>query len=123
MAELIYPKESYSLVACAYAVFNRLKYGYHEKYYQRAYAVELKKAGYKFDRELRADIVYDGQKIGKYFVDFLVEGKIIVEIKVGNDFHTNYLKQVLSYLKVTKKRLGIIILFTPKGVRFKRLVN
>lgn len=121
--KIVFPKESFDLVGCAYNVFNKLRFGLYEKYYQEDYALELSKLGYKFVREFRTDIDYEGTRVGKYFLDFLVNDSIIVELKVANDFYLNHTKQVLSYLKATNKKLGIILLFTPNGVRYKRLVN
>lgn len=121
-SQVLYPKESYDLVACAYAVYNDMKYGHHERNYQRAYAIEIERKGFSFRREVCVRVSYRGQEIGKYFLDFLVAHKIVIELKVGNDFHTQYIKQVLNYLHSTNKRLGIIFLFTPIGVAYKRVV-
>lgn len=123
MAELYFAKESYDLVGYAYNVFNKLKYGHHERNYQRAYAIELGISGYKFVRELPLRISYEGKNIGKYFLDFLINDQIVVELKVANDFHTSHIKQVLAYLKSINKKLGILILFTPVGVKYRRIVN
>ncbi len=121
--KIIFKKESYDLVGCAYSVYNSLGYGFHEKYYQRAYAIELEKIGYYHTREVKVDVIYNKNKIGKYYLDFLVNNLIIVEIKVGSNFYFTHIRQVLSYLKVTNKKLGIIILFTPQGIRIKRIIN
>ncbi|MEK7625484.1 MAG: GxxExxY protein [Patescibacteria group bacterium] len=123
MAELIYPVESFDLIGCAFNVYKELQYGYHEKYYQQGYAIELEKKGYKFLKELPLLITYGNEKIGRYFLDFLVDDKIVVELKVGNEFQSNHIKQVLSYLKISKKRLGLLILFSPTGIKYKRIVN
>jgi GxxExxY protein len=120
---LIFPKESYDLVGCAYEVFNAMRYGHHERNYQRAYAIELGLKDYKFVRELKVSVNYRNNIIGHYFLDFLVDNKIVVELKVGNEFHGNYIKQVLTYLKATNRKLGIIFLFTPTGLFYRRIVN
>lgn len=121
--KIVFEKESFKLVGCAIAVYNELKYGLHERYYQRAYYNELVKNGFKAKREVPIQLTYDGQSIGKYMLDFLIDDQIIVELKVGNELHPAYLKQVLVYLKTTGYKLAIIILFSPTGVQFKRLVN
>ena len=122
-SKLFFPKESYDLVGCAYKVFNKLKFGYHEKYYQRAYAIELHALGYKCIRELPVRITYQGKIIGRYVLDFLINNLIVVEFKVGNDFQTKQIKQILSYLKATNRKLGLLILFSPEGIKCKRIVN
>ena len=121
--KVFFKRESYQLVGCAYAVYNRLKYGYHEKYYQRAYQVELAKLGFQVRREVLVRIVYNGKVIGRYMLDFLINNVIVVEFKVGNEFQSKYIKQVLAYLKSTNRKLGILILFTPSGIQYKRIVN
>lgn len=123
MSDLIYPKESYDLVGYAYSVFNSLRFGHYEIFYQRAYAQELLEKRYKFVREHKVRVMYKGKKVGSYSLDFLVENKIVVELKVADDFYPLHIKQVLTYLRATGKRLGIIILITPDGIRYKRLVN
>ena len=122
-AELVFPDESYDLVGCAYTVFNKLKFGHQERIYQRAYANELKELGYKFQKEVVVHIEYSGERIGRYFLDFLINNEIVIELKVANDFHSIHIKQILTYLKSTNKKLGILILFTPEGIKYKRIVN
>jgi len=120
---LVYMDECFKLIGCAYTVYNDLKYGHYEPYYQRAYAIELAKLGFNFEREHKIGVTYKGKKVGSYSLDFLVDKKIVVELKVANDFYQMHIKQVLTYLKATNRRLGIIILITPDGIRYKRLVN
>lgn len=121
--KIVFEKESYQIVGCAIAVYNQLKYGLHERYYQRAYFQELVQHGFKAKREVPIELSHNGQSIGRYMLDFLINDRIVVELKVGNEFHPAYLKQVLAYLKTTGYPLAIIILFSPTGVQFKRLVN
>jgi len=123
MGELIYKELSYEIMGCAFNVFKELGFGYREKYYQRALAEELKKAKIKFEKELAVKLWYDGKIIGKYKLDFLVENKIILEVKIAKDFYTKDIKQILSYLKAKNLRLGILIIVTKDGMKFKRVVN
>ena len=59
----------------------------------------------------------------KYYADFLINDEIILETKVGTHFQKGAFMQLLSYLKTANKSLGILALFSPSGVRFKRIVN
>ena len=120
---LLYPKESYDLVGCAYAVYNSMGYGHHERNYQRGYAIELDAKRFPYEKELCIEVKHKGVYVGRYFLDFLIDGKIVVELKVGNEVHPSYIKQVLTYLRMTNKRLGIIFLFTPEGLHYRRVVN
>lgn len=66
---------------------------------------------------------YKGAIVGNYFLDFLIENKIVLELKKGDRFSKKDIEQVYAYLKVTGLKLGIIANFTGKGVKFKRIVN
>lgn len=121
--DLICPDLSYKLVGLAFKVYNNLGYGYQEKYYQRAFAHELEKESIVYKKELVVKVKYDGTDIGRYTLDFIVEDKIIVELKVASEFRYKYIRQVLEYLNETNKKLAILIYFTKEGVRYRRIVN
>jgi GxxExxY protein len=123
MAVLVYPELSYKIVGVLYSVYNRLGYGYQEKYYQRAVAKELEKARLHYRRERKVVIKYRGTIIWRYFIDFVVKDKIVVELKIANDFYKKDMVQVLAYLKSTDMKLGILFIFTKYGLKFKRIVN
>lgn len=120
--KLIYPELSYKIVGIIYSAYNNLGYGYQEKYYQKAIALDLYKINIVFEREKIVPIAYRNKMIGNYRVDFLIENCIILETKVGNDLHPNYTKQVLGYLRHLKIKLAIIALITPDKVILKRIV-
>ena len=122
-SKLIEPKLSYEIIGIAYKVFKELGFGYQEKYYQRAFEVELKGKGIKYKKENYIDLEYKNQKIGDYFLDFLIENKIIIELKTGEYFHNKDFSQIKAYLNKTGLKLGILILFGPKGVKFERILN
>jgi GxxExxY protein len=81
MAKLIYPKLSYTIVGILYKVHSNLGGNYQEKYYQRAVAIELKELGLSFTREIAVELSYQDEKVGRYLLDFLIEDKIILELK------------------------------------------
>lgn len=118
-----FPELSYKLNGLAFEVFKKLGYGYHEKYYQRAYAQELLKSGIAFKREQSLRILYENHIIGRYQVDFCVDKKVVIEWKVGKEFYGKYIKQVLAYLRATQMHLALIFLCTPKGIQVKRIAN
>jgi GxxExxY protein len=74
-------------------------------------------------KEKEIKLYYNGQCIGKYFLDFIIEDKIILELKVVPFIQQIHIKQVLEYLRATNKRLAILIYFTNSGVIYKRIVN
>lgn len=124
--DLIYKDECYKIVGVLIEVFKQLGSGYQEKYYQKAIAKELTLRGHKFVEQAHIPLEYKGEKIGSYFVDFIVEIndiKIPVEIKRDKNFSAARINQLYDYLKVLKLNLGILANFTREGVRFKRIVN
>lgn len=121
--ELIYKDLSYKVVGVLFEVYNRLGFGCQEKIYQRALAEGLKKANIPFKRENYARIRFKGKIVGGYFHDFLIEGKLVLELKVGTGIYENNVNQLLAYLKDSGKRLGILVVFTQKGVVCRRVVN
>lgn len=120
---LVCPELSYQIVGILFNVHNDLGFGYQEKYYQKAIALEFKKAGIKFQEQVSLPINFKDQKIGRYFLDFLVENKIVVEIKRHDQFHKRDIQQVYSYLKHFNLQLGILVSFTKNGVYFRRILN
>jgi GxxExxY protein len=123
MGDIIYKELSYKLMGLVFKVFKNLGYGYREKYYQRALAEEFKNEKIKYKKESPVKLIYNNRIIGRYFIDFVVEDKIIIELKVAKDFYTKDIKQILGYLKAKNLRLGILIIITKDGMKYKRLVN
>ncbi len=120
---LIYSEISYKIVGIAFDIFNKLGYGFQEKYYQRAFAKELDLLKIKYEKEKNIDVKYKDESIGRYLMDFVVDNKIVVEFKVRPRLGYIDIKQVLNYLKVGGFKLAIIIYFTNSGVKYRRIVN
>jgi GxxExxY protein len=121
--ELVEPELSYKIVGVLFTVFKAIGAGFEEKHYQRALAEEFKKAKIKFAEQVRLPLNYGGTSIGSFALDFLVEDKIILEIKKDKNFGQKNIDQVYSYLKATSLKLGILANFTKDGLKFKRIVN
>lgn len=121
--KLIYPELSYEIVGILYKVQNELGNKYQEKYYQRAIEIELKNRNIKYERELQVDLLYNDNRIGKYFLDFLIEEKIILEIKATDKLKMTDFKQISAYLKSKKIKLGIIANFRIEKLSYKRIIN
>jgi GxxExxY protein len=121
--DLIYPDLSYQIIGIAFKVFNDLRWGHKEIYYQRAYASALEKVKLKFKKERHVVICYKGKVIGRYKLDFVIEDKIVIEFKVRPRLGYIHIHQVLSYLKATNKKLAIIIYLTKDGVKYRRVIN
>lgn len=120
---LIYPELSYQIIGILFEVHNLLGNRYQEKYYQRAVAVKLKKSKLSFKKELSVALVIDNEKIGKYSLDFLIEDKIILELKTKPLFTANDYRQIKAYLQATNLKLGILANFFGESLEYKRILN
>jgi GxxExxY protein len=121
--DLIYPELSYQIIGILFEVYNQLGSGYHEKYYQKAVALQLKENKVSFKEQVYTPLIFKEEIIGKNFLDFLIEDKIILEIKKGDRFSKKHIEQILNYLKTTNLKLGILANFGSKDLKFKRIVN
>jgi GxxExxY protein len=121
--DLVYYDECYRIIGVVMSVYNLLGHGYEEKTYQKAIAVALTNAGFKFTEQLYAPVIFEGQVIDKNFFDFLIENIIVLEIKKGDHFSTAHIKQVYEYLVTKNLKLGILVYFAPRGIHYKRIVN
>ena len=121
--DLIFPELSYQIIGILFDVYNELGGGHHEKYYQGAVALGLKECDVFLKEQVYTPFNFKGKKVGNYYLDFLIENKIVLEIKKGEKFTKKNIEQVYGYLKITNLKLGIIANFTKTGVRFKRILN
>lgn len=123
MAELVYPDLSYKIVGVLFRVHNKLGNRYQEKYYHRAVAIGFKEAELHFQEEVLVDLTFSDNKIGKYFLDFVVENRIVVEIKAVPRLTPRDFRQVRAYLKAKELRLGILANFRTERLEHKRILN
>lgn len=120
---LVFPELSYKIIGAAFNVFNELGWGLTEKEYQRALAKEFDRLPIKYKRELYIPINYKLITLSRYYADFVVEGKVLLELKVVPKLGYVHAKQLFNYLKVASFRLGILIYFTKEGVKYRRVLN
>ncbi len=123
MEKLVHKELSYLIVGVLFKAYNELGGGYQEKYYQRAIALELKRLGINFKEQILVNLNYNGRNIGKYYLDFVIENKIVLEIKTVPRFYSRDIKQVLAYLKATGLLLGILASFSRGELKFKRILR
>lgn len=121
--DLLYPELCYKIMGVLFDVSNVVGKGHKEHFYQKAISHGFKKAGIQFQEQPPVKTQYKGELIGIYYFDFLVENKVVLEIKVRNYFSKKDIEQLYSYLKAKRLQLGIIAHFTDAGVKFKRVVN
>lgn len=124
MAELKYQDITQKIIGASFEVHTFLGNGFQEVIYQRALAYELSKANLIFAREKEQEIFYKelSEPIGTRRADFIVEGKILVELKAVITLEDVHSAQLLNYLKAYKLEVGLLINFGSKSLTFKRFV-
>jgi GxxExxY protein len=113
------------IIGASFEVHKFLGNGFQEVIYQRALVYEMRVAGLSFEREIEQQIYYKDlpEPIGTRRADFVVEGKVLVELKAKIQLEDVHLAQALNYLKVYKLEVGLLINFGSKSLTFKRLIR
>jgi len=124
MSELKFKEITEKIIGASFEVHKFLGNGFQELIYQRALSWELSLAGLSFAREIEQSIYYKElqEPIGTRRADFIVEGKVLVEIKAIIELQDVHLAQILNYLKAYRLEVGLLINFGSKSLTFKRLV-
>jgi GxxExxY protein len=123
MSELKYKEVTEKIIGAAMKVHAVLGNGFQEVVYQRALAVEFKYVGITFQREFNMKIYYRGEEVGERRVDFLVDDKIMVELKAIINLESVHLAQAKNYLEAYNVEVGLLINFGAQNLQFKRLEN
>ena len=104
-------------------VHNTLGNGFQEVIYQRCLAIEMSKQGISYEREMEMPILYEGNEVGTRRVDFLIENKIMVELKALTKIEKIHIAQGLNYLEAYNLEIGLLLNFGSTKLEFKRLIN
>ncbi len=97
-----------------YDVYNALGYGFSEKVYENSFAIKLKKFGFDVEQQKPIQVFFEGELVGEYFADIVVNDLIIIELKAVIRLHKDYEAQLLNYLKATQYEVGLLLNFGPK---------
>ncbi|AYL97280.1 GxxExxY protein [Mucilaginibacter celer] len=114
---------TYSIIGCAMRVHNTLGNGFQEVIYQRCLAIEFEEAGIGFARELEHPIFYEGIEVGTRRADFVVEGKISVELKAIINLEDVHLAQAKNYTVAYDFPIGLLINFGAQSLQYKLIFN
>jgi GxxExxY protein len=120
---MIDDKLTKTIIACAFKVHNTLGGGFLESVYQKALSIELKKSGLIAVNEQPITVYYEGQLVGSYFADIVVENSVILELKSLESLAKIHEVQLVNYLKATGFDLGLLINFGPMNVTIKRKIR
>jgi len=102
------------IIELFYKVYNSLGYGFLEKVYENALAIEFKNSGLDAKPQAPIKVVYDRQIVGEYYIDLLIEDCVIVEIKAVKSLLKEHEAQLLNYLKASRMEVGLLLNFGPK---------
>jgi GxxExxY protein len=121
--EYKYSDTTSKIIGSAMRVHQRMRNGYQEIIYHRCLAIELNKENIRFREEVELPIFYDGTEVGTRRVDFLIENKVVLEIKAVSELNDTHLAQALNYLEALNLEIGLLLNFGSKSLEIKRLIN
>ena len=111
------------IIGCAFKVSNTLGCGFLEKVYENALAIELRRAGLRVRQQARIEVRYEGEIVGEYSADLLVEDSVIVELKAVKALDKIHTAQCLNYLKAADLRLCLLMNFAKPKLEIRRIAN
>lgn len=123
MSDLKYKETTEKIIGSAMRVHAALGNGFQEVIYQRSLAIEFSEIKVPFEREFNMKVYYKNIEVGERRVDFLVDGKIMVELKALINLESVHLAQAKNYLEAYNVEVGLLINFGSQSLQFKRLEN
>lgn len=120
--DILYSDLTYKIRGAIFSVYNELGFGHKEQVYQKALSKELDNKDIQYKQELGLNVKYKGEVVGKYRPDFVVENKVILELKSVEIFPKSYVTQLLHYLKTTGFKLGFLVNFGKPRLYIKRVI-
>jgi len=121
--KLMHKELTYKIIGILFKVHTKLGCGFTEKIYQRAIELELKKEGLAYETEKTIEIKYDNQIIGNYHLDFVIENKVIVELKATERLSKTFREQLISQLKASPYEVRLLVNFGTAKLQYMRLVR
>ena len=120
--ELLYSDLTFKVRKAIFNVYNELGFGHKENVYQKSLEEEFNQLKLPYKREVNLKVYYKDIKVGDYRPDFIIDDKIILEIKATEFIPKTFETQLIYYLKSTKYKLGLLINFGSPKLQIKRLI-
>ena len=120
--KILHQELAYQIVGHAMQVHTKLGNGFLEKVYENALMVLFRKAGVTALQQAPIAVMFDGETVGTYYADILIENKIILELKTASEISEAHKAQALNYLKATGLDLAIIFNFAKPRLEYHRIV-
>ena len=122
MNNILYKDLSYQIIGLAMEVHRKLGYGFLEKVYENSLMILFRREGIRSEQQYPIKVYFEGEVVGNYVADILIEDKIIIELKCVEKINNIHKAQALNYLKATQMRLAIILNFAKDKLQYERLV-
>jgi GxxExxY protein len=111
------------IIGAFFEVYNELGYGFSESVYENALSLQLNYEGLKVEHQKPVEVYYQGQEIGRYLVDMLVNDAVILELKAVRQVLEEHEAQLLNYLKATQYEVGLLLNFGPKAQHIRKVYD
>jgi GxxExxY protein len=121
-SKLLLKAETEKILRCAFDVLNEVGHGLHEKIYENAMAVLFRLLNIPFDQQRKFPVVFRGVQVGEFVPDFLVFDSVIADPKVVDQITEHERGKMINYLRITKKRVGLVLNFKYARLQWERLV-
>lgn len=109
-----------TIIGCAMEVHRRLGPGYLESVYEKAFMIELKRAGISCQNQKPIEVTYRDEAVGEFVADIVIEGRVILELNACQTLHQRHEAQLVNYLVATGRDIGLLINFGADSLQFKR---
>jgi GxxExxY protein len=124
MDDYLYAEESYKIIGILFEVHKNLGKGFSEIVYKDALEYEFNIQNIFFEREKEYSVKYNDSILKhKFYADFVVFGKIILEIKTVECFNNIHYNQCLNYLKISGNELSLLVNFNANSMEYKRIIR
>lgn len=118
---MLFEEVTEKIIGAAFNVYNQMGFGYLEKVYENCMLIELSKInGLDIKQQCPVRVCYDGEDVGDFLVDLLINDSIIIELKSVTHIVSVHEVQLVNYLKATNIDLGLLINFGEKKVEIRR---
>ena len=118
-----YEKVTETIIGCAYRVYNKMGFGFLESVYEKCLLIELRKAGLDTETQKSITVYYEGEVVGEFVADIMVNDAVIIELKSVRRIIKAHEVQLVNYLVATGKPVGLILNFGERKVEIKRKVK
>ena len=114
-----YKKVTEAIIGCAYRAYNKMGFGFLESVYEKCLLIEMRKAGLETETQKPITVYYDGEVVGEFVADMLVNEAVIIELKSVRRIIKAHEVQLVNYLVATGKPVGLILNFGERKVEIR----